>query len=52
MLKENFYPHGPVNPPRVVVKSKGGKRSREDDEDAGPSKVLKTKSPKSPKSKK
>jgi hypothetical protein len=49
VLKENFYPHGPVNPPREVVKPKGGKRSREDNEEAGPSKVLKTKLPKSKK---
>jgi hypothetical protein len=32
-----------VNPPREVVKPKGGKRSREDDVEAGPSKVQKTK---------
>jgi hypothetical protein len=46
VLKENFYPQGPVNLPREVVKPKGGKRSREEDEEAGPSKVLKTKSKK------
>jgi hypothetical protein len=45
VLKENFYHQGPAPDSRVQSKTRGGKRSREDDEEAGPSKT-----PKLPKS--
>jgi hypothetical protein len=46
VLKENFYHQGPAPDSRVKSGNRGGKRSREDDEDAGPS----SKNSKAPKS--
>lgn len=48
VLKENFYHQSPASDSRVQSKTRGGKRTREEDEEAGPSNPSKT--PKMPKS--